>query len=246
MALAQDLYLDLMEQCLLNLIYEDLAQDPWSGGTFNRDTRINGKDWPSVAHSMIGLKRIHNLRNLCEDVIARNIPGDFIETGIWRGGSCIMMRAVLRAHEDTSRRVWCADSFEGLPPPSENYPQDAGDNHSSFDALRISIDQVKSNFQKYDLLDEQVHFLEGWFKDTLHTAPISQLAILRLDGDMYESTMDAIVPLYDKVSPGGYIIVDDWFLPPCQTAINDFRQQRNITDIIIPIDDMGVYWQKTA
>ena len=239
------LYLDLMEKCLTGMIYGDAPQDWWNSGEYNPVIREEGKDWPSFAHSMIGLKRMRNLRELCERVIAENIPGDFIETGVWRGGAVIMMRAVLKANGISDRNVWCADSFEGLPKPDEaSYPQDAGDVHHTFKPLAISQEDVRANFAKYELLDEQVKFLKGWFKDTLPFAPIEKLAILRLDGDMYQSTIEALNALYDKLSLGGFVIIDDFALPGCHKAVLDFRIMRDIGNPIHRIDSIGAYWQK--
>jgi hypothetical protein len=223
-----ELYLDLMGACLLGLIYEDPAQDPWSPKNFDREKRELGRDWPLQAHSMIGRARLRHLRAAVLHVLNSNIPGDFIETGVWRGGACIYMRAILKALGVTDRRVWAADSFEGLPEPDpERYPADTGDAHHTFYQLIVSLDEVKENFAKYGLLDDQVRFLPGWFKDTLPRAEIDRLAILRLDGDMYESTMDAIIALYDRVSPRGIVIVDDYgAVPACRQAIDDFRAKR--------------------
>ena len=96
-------------------------------------------------------------------------------------------------------------------------------------------------------MDDQVCFLKGWFKDTLPTAPIEKLAILRLDGDMYESTMDGLRSLYHKLSPGGFLIVDDYgAVDACREAVCDFRNEHGIDDEIVKIDWGGVYWQKTA
>jgi len=241
------LYLDLMENCLLGLIYEDPPQDPWSEAGFDRQKRLLGQDWPLKAHSMIGKARMSNLRGAVEHVLANRIPGDFIETGVWRGGACILMRAALKAHGVTDRIVWAADSFEGLPPPdTEKYAADAGDRHHEFDQLAVSLEAVKANFAAYGLLDDQVRFLKGWFKDTLPGAPIDRLAILRLDGDMYESTMDGLNALFHRVSTGGVIIVDDYgAVAACRQAIEDFRGAHDIASPIIPIDGIGVYWIKT-
>lgn len=239
---ARELYLDLMQRILINTIYEDPPASPHESDGKAREL---GMDWPSVAHSMIGMRRMDNLRKLCEDVIQQRIPGDFIETGVWRGGACIFMRAILKAHAITNRIVWVADSFAGLPPPNPGkYPADADAifHHCLF--LAVSLEQVQSNFAKYNLLDSQVRFLKGWFKDTLPDAPIKQIAILRLDGDMYESTMDALNALYHKLSPGGYVIVDDYHIDSCRAAITDFRTSHAITETIIKIDDSGSYWQK--
>jgi O-methyltransferase len=269
---AVDLYLDVMAKMLTRYGFEgrnvtvklpprsyesylwDLVRGAMKGrdvrmveaGEFDAARREEGKDWPADAETMIGMKRLANVRACVESVIADGVPGDLIETGAWRGGATIYMRAILKAHGETGRTVFVADSFEGLPAFDGRYEADAGDQHHTRDELAISVDQVRDNFARYDLLDDQVQFLVGWFSDTLPKAPIEQLAVLRLDGDMYSSTMDALDALYDKVSPGGYVIVDDYgAVPACAKAIHDFRDARGITDPIEEIDWAGVYWRKS-
>jgi len=212
------------------------------------DVRAEGKDWPRDAETMIGLVRLDNLQACVTDVLRQGVPGDLIETGVWRGGAVIFMRAILKAYRDPTRIVWAADSFEGLPrPDAATYPADAGDPHWSFATLAVSLEQVQSNFARYGLLDDQVRFLKGWFKDTLPSAPIERLAVLRLDGDMYESTMDALGALYARVSPGGYVIIDDYgAVPACKQAVEDFRGRQGIADELRRIDWSGVFWQKRA
>jgi len=233
-----DLYLDLMKRSLVDAIYEDNPKA--------LEAKKDGHDWPGRAHTMIGLARLDSLQTQVEDVLRRNVPGDMIECGAWRGGATILMRAVLKAHGVTDRKVWVADSFEGLPPPSpDKYPADKDDPHHTFDYLAVSLEKVKDNFTSVGLLDDQVRFLKGWFKDTLPTAKIDRLAVLRVDGDMYESTMDALQALYSKVSVGGYVIIDDvGAVPGCEKAVDDFRKARGITAEIKTIDWTGVYWQK--
>jgi O-methyltransferase len=209
------------------------------------DIREEGRDWPSDAETMIGLRRLDNLQECILSVIAEGIPGDLIETGVWRGGACIFMRAVLQVRGVTDRTVWAADSFCGLPKPdSAKYPADRGDGHWRHTRLAVPLEEVKGNFAKYGLLDSQVQFLAGWFCDTLPTAPIKRLAILRMDGDMYQSTIEALGSLYPKVSPGGYVIVDDYALPGCRSAIDQYREQHRINEPLIPVDWTGVYWRK--
>ncbi len=246
---SSDLYLNLMESVLLGVIYEDPPIDQWSGGAYNPALRLKGRDWPAKAHTMIGFERLRNLRDLMCQVISDKVPGDFVETGVWRGGACIYMRAVLKALGIVDRFIWVADSFAGLPEPDAvRYPlQDQGDLHHTFNALAVSLETVQENFRKYDLLDDQVKFLKGWFKDTLHAAPIDRIAILRLDGDMYASTMDALQALGAKVSPGGYIIVDDFgAVEGCRQAIADYRSANHITAPIYDIDGIGAYWRVPA
>lgn len=260
---ARELYIDLLQKVVINEIYKDppifskryarraRREGLMQGLTpeeFNERQRQVGRDWPSVAHSMIGRKRLDNLRYCVNDILTRKIPGDLIETGVWRGGACILMRGMLKAWGDTSRTVWVADSFAGLPPPdAESYPADANDEHHKVDVLAVSLDSVQANFALYDLLDDQVQFLKGWFKDTLPSAPIERLSLIRLDGDMYESTMDGFRSLYHKLSPGGYLIVDDYHVVKgCKAAVHDFigtiqpRERIEIQEI----DGVGVFWQR--
>jgi hypothetical protein len=239
------LYLDLMKRILANVIYSRAVPEKFDDRRRERIRREGGA-WPRMAHTMIGFKRLSNLQFCVEDVIERRVPGDLIETGVWRGGACIFMRAILKVHGVADRRVWVADSFEGLPRPSAGkYPADAGLRLHTAKALAVSVDEVQANFKEYGLLDEQVRFLRGWFCDSLPRAPIERLAVLRLDGDMYESTMDALVNLYPRLSAGGYVIVDDYgAVPSCRLAIEDFRREHGITEPLRQIDWSGVYWSR--
>jgi O-methyltransferase len=241
------MYLDLLESALLNTLYEDPPMDEWAGNEFNPQRRLLGRDWPSQAHTMIGRLRMRNLRHAVITALRDGVPGDLIETGVWRGGACVYMAGILRAFNQESRKVWVADSFAGLPPPDvDKYPADAGDQHYTMKQLAVSLDDVRSTFARYDLLGDNVSFLKGWFSETLPTAPIDRLAVLRLDGDMYGSTWDAIEALYPKLSPGGFCIVDDFgAVEGCRQAITDYREQHRITDAIQTIDGMGVYWRKS-
>jgi O-methyltransferase len=197
---------------------------------------------------MVGLKRLDNVQRCVEEVLRDGVPGDLIETGVWRGGTAIFMRAILAAHGDRVRRVWAADSFQGLPPPDpERYPSDAGDTFHTYPQLAISLEQVKENFRRYGLLDERVEFLVGWFKDTLPGSRTGPLAVARLDGDMYESTMDALVSLYPRLSPGGWLIVDDYgAVPACRQAVDDYRAGKGIREPLEEVDWTCVCWRRTA
>jgi hypothetical protein len=244
-ASATDLYLDVMKRCLTNWIYAAGEAE-----SFDPDQRATGHDWPPTAHTMIGLRRLDQLQRCVEDVIHSRVPGDMIETGVWRGGASIFMRAVLRALGVTDRTVWVADSFEGLPPPDlKRYPQDIGDVAAlhGLAYLAVSLEQVKDNFRAYGLLDDQVRFLKGWFKDTLPAAPVKRLAVLRLDGDMYQSTMQALDALYPKLSVGGYVIVDDYgAIEQCRRAVHDYRGAHGITDEMTMVDWTGVHWKRSC
>jgi O-methyltransferase len=261
------LYLELMKKSLTNTIYDEPDLVPVTPRGFLKRqvvkafagrgitlasaqpasaTRARGLYNNPRAHTMIGLERLTNIQRCVEQALADRVPGDLIETGVWRGGATAFMRAILKAHGVKDRVVWVADSFEGLPPPdAEVHPEDAGDKHHTLSWLAVSEDDVKETFRRYDLLDGQVRFLKGWFKDTLPGAPIERLAVMRLDGDMYGSTMDALTSLYPKLSVGGYVILDDWeVIPTCRKAIDDFRAANGITEPVMPVDGNAGYWRR--
>jgi O-methyltransferase len=214
---------------------------------FDPDARANGRDWPPEADTMIGLRRLDNLELCLRDVLRRDVPGDLIETGVWRGGAVIFMRGMLQAYGEPNRSVWVADSFRGLPKPEPHRTEDVEDALWAQPFLAVSLDQVKNNFRRYGLLDDRVHFLPGWFDDTLPTAPVDRLSLIRLDGDLYDSTMVALRSLYPKLSVGGYVIVDDYHaVRGCKQAVDDFRAEFGITDELHQVDWTCRYWQRTT
>jgi hypothetical protein len=238
-------YLDLMRDSLIGRLNEDPPLPASKVEGYKDDYREQGWDWPSKAPSMIGARRMDNVRSECERVLQAGIPGDFMETGVWRGGACIMMRAVLNAYGIADRRVIAADSFAGFPVSSA--AEDAAFELQGHADFAVPLDEVKAAFARYGLLDAQVVFLEGLFKDTLPAAPVDALAVLRLDGDMYESTKDGLDSLYHKLSPGGTLIADDYYLFEAQRkAVDEFRAAHGIADPIVQIDHFGGYWVKNG
>ena len=155
----------------------------------------------------------------------------------------VFMRGVLKARGDKLRRVWAVDSFEGLPDPdasADSFGWKSGD-------MAVSLDEVKNNFMRYGLLDDQVAFVKGFFSDTLPKAPISALSVLRVDADLYGSTLDVLNNLYPKLSMGGYAIFDDYQnLKDCRRAIDEYRYAHRILDPINNVDSRAVFWRKTT
>lgn len=211
----------------------------------NNEKRRSGEEcWPYQADTMIGVYRMVNIHTCLQDVIDNKVEGDFVETGVWKGGACVFANAVIHeAKEENNRRVHVFDSFEGLPKPYMS--QDAGDIHHTIECLAVSLEQVKEVFSSYNLLTPNVVFRKGWFKDTMQeTSDIKNIAVLRLDGDMYSSTMEVLTALYDKVSVGGFIIVDDWTILQAQRAVKDFWANRKLDVTITMIDRSSCYWKK--
>lgn len=245
----RDLYIDLLIRSVVDAIYGEPMPGPWRvGNKFDRGPRTPGILGPTTAHTMVGVDRLENLRDLVQIVLDEKIPGDLIETGVWRGGCCILMRGMLAGNEVNNRKVYVADSFQGVPPPKPDlYPADRGSEFHLHRELAVSLDTVKSNFGRYGLLDGQVIFIEGDFCDTLPLLECSSFALIRLDGDLYESTYVTLDHLYPKVSPGGFVIIDDYGVAPgCKQAVQDYRAQHAIGAPIHQIDRSGVWWRVLA
>jgi O-methyltransferase len=248
---AVTMYLDLMKLCLTDSIYGSDDPGPnFYDDQYDRDIRLRGapegENWPSHAHTMIGLPRLNNIQDCVEAVLRDNVPGDLIETGVWRGGATIFMRAILEAYGVTDRAVWVADSFKGLPPPQpDRFPADEGLDLNLSSKLAVPLETVRANFASYGLLDDRVKFVEGFFEDTLPPLGLRQLSVLRLDGDLYASTWVALETLYPLLSSGGYAIIDDYgAIDACRLAIHDFRAKYAITEPIQYIDYSGVFWRR--
>jgi len=212
---------------------------------FDAEIRDSGRDWPDGL-TVIGMKRMQNIQGCVTIVLREGVAGDLAEAGLWRGGASIFMRALLAALGDADRLVWCAYSFKGWPEPdATKYRLDAGSVLHLQSHRAPSLETVKDNFRKFSLMDDRVRFLPGWFADTLPSAPIERIAVLRLDADMYGSTLDVLNALYRKVSPGGFVIMNDYGKPDsaARYAIDDFRERHGIDEPIIDIDGSGAYWR---
>ena len=219
-----------------------LLESSTEGEKFRVDGNL--RNYTEFGFTIVGRKRLDNLQRCLEDVLTQNVPGDVLEAGVWRGGCCIFMRAVLAAHGCRNRKVWLADSFEGVP--QSPLAQDRG---FAMDSARLPIlavpeDEVRRNFRRFGLLDEQVRFLPGWFEQSLPGSETGPLALLRVDCDLYASTLVVLEHLYGRVSPGGWVIIDDYgILPPCRQAVDEFRARRAVTAPIETIDEHAVCWQ---
>ncbi len=248
------LYLDLLKAVLTDTVFE-AGPDPDTLSAASYVQLLVEHCIRGHALTMVPTSRLDNIQQCIEDVIGNNIPGDVIEAGVWRGGTAIFMKAVLTTCNSGRRRVWVADSFEGLPvPDADLHPVEAKAHESKlmrdvYHHFAVDIDEVRRNFSRFGLLDDGVCFLKGWFKDTLPSAQVDQLSVIRLDGDYYESTMDCLVNLYDKLSLGGYLVVDDYGQDDwtyCRKAVDEFRLAKQITDPMIKVDSTCHFWQRTA
>ena len=202
-----------------------------------------------VAHTMIGLDGLENIERCAHRVFADGVPGDFLEAGVCHGGASIFLRALQVAYGEPERVTWLADSFEGVPPATHpvDREHDLDLTEERFPWMAASLESVRDNFATYDLLDDGVRFLPGLFADTLPDAPVERLGILRIDGDLYSSTRETLDALYDRVSDGGYVIVDDYgCLDPCRIAVDEFLAERGLDVELHQVDWTRVCWRKTG
>jgi hypothetical protein len=268
-------YLSLLKRALGNLIYPELElqlellerrADGLSGHErqrYQRDiaeresesfvklmgAKLEGTGPLRFAHTMIGLFRLSNIERCAEQVIAERVPGDFLEAGVCKGGAAIFMRGLQIAHGAGDRKTFVVDSFEGLPPSDFHRDAEYGLHleEARHPWLACGEQLVRDHFSRYDLLDSNVEFVKGWLAQSLPCAAIGQLALLRIDVDLYSSTLDCLDLLYDKVAVGGFVIVDDYgFLQCCRDAVDEFRARRGVNEPIRWIDYSGIYWRKEA
>jgi O-methyltransferase len=248
-------YLDLLKLCLCDLTSTttvSVAPTP-EGSAIARElrgeemrVRAVGLDWPLQGMSMSGLRRLDDLQACIDSVVHDGVEGDFIEAGAWRGGATLLMRAALDSLGDRERTVWVADSFEGFPDREEQNGDPAGVNAQlkAYDFLAVPVQEVRDNFARFGL-DDGVRFVTGFFEDTLPRLTGRRWGIVRLDGDSYEATRVALESLYPGLSPGGYLIVDDYgAVDECRRAVDEFRHGHGIGEPLDAVDWTCVRWRR--
>lgn len=239
----RDAYLDLIKRSITNHLYlggdrsfedfrciahYDLDRAQW---------KIDSLARPATLLTKAQLDLIEQAALALEEL---EVPGDYLEAGIWRGGAIIFLRALLDAYSIPKRKVFAADSFAGIPKNvrAVNDPVDLWD-----DRWVASLDEVRQNIARFGLLDERIVFTPGFFEESLKTLAKERFALIRLDSDSYDSVETSLAWLYPLLSPHGIVIIDDWHLPGCQMAVRDYRALHGIAD---PIQVVGgnAYWVK--
>ncbi len=156
---------------------------------------------------------------MAEDVIRRGVPGDMVECGVYAGAQCaVMAKAIMLS--GGGRRVHLFDSFEGMPQCGREDLEFIRCNKKPREAA-YSIEGVKRNMYDWQIPDDMLVYHHGWFSDTVPKCETGPISLLRLDGDLYESTQVCMKYLYPRVSMGGWIIVDDYHLSGCEKAIRE-------------------------
>lgn len=235
-----------------NLAYGRKTQAPLGGWrvpmTFPELWRRSRLPYP-YERTMLTFERFRNAFILARNVDLRKLPGAIVECGVWKGGCSASMLLAIQ-ESGSMRPLWAFDSFQGLPRPTAEdgeFAKRKSDEWGGGGCETTEEDFRETLFGIACLKDENVHIRKGWFQDTLprHKNEIGPIAILRLDGDWYESVMVCLEHLYELVVPGGYILIDDYgFWEGAQKATDEFREKLGIRSPLITTDHDERYWIK--
>lgn len=239
----RDAYIDLIKRSVTNYLYLGGAASPEQfHSVVHYDVgRSTWKIDPlSRPITLLSRAQLDLVEQSVLSVAQRGVPGDFIEAGVWRGGVIILMRALMKAHGISGRRVFAADSFVGIPMNTRalNDPVDKWR-----DRWIASLEEVQQNIARFGLLDDKVTFVPGFFAETLKRLADQTFAVMRLDSDSYDSVEESLVYLYPLLSRGGIIIIDDWHLVGCQQAVLNYRSRHGVT-AELKVHDGNAYWTK--
>ncbi len=193
-----------------------------------------GRRASTLPYSDMGRARMRNLRHVLDVVREENVPGDLVECGTGRGGGAIFMRGYLDAHELRGRQVWVADRFRVTEPAGEGV------------AAWADLNTVRDGFARFNLLDDLVRFLVGPPAETLVDAPVEKVAVLRLGPGNIADAVAGLDALYERLSVGGYVVVDDYASAEHARAIDAFRVAHGVEAPIERVDGASVAWRKTA
>jgi O-methyltransferase len=197
-------------------------------------------------HTLVGPERIHNLFVLAQRIEEEQVPGDVIECGVCNGGTgALLARSATRSR--LHRTVWLLDSFEGMPPTTEHdgpaADGDAAEAHIGKEKGDLS--RVKSLLERVGPKADRIRIIPGWFQDTFPLVSTSQIALLNIDADWYESVKLCLATFYDRVVPGGFISFDDYgHWPGCRKAVDEFFEERQISNKLQKVDYTAHWFRK--
>jgi len=210
-------------------------------------------------YTMTSSERLWSLLRAVTYLEAEQIPGDFVECGVWRGGSAMAMLEQLRHLGSSSRELWLYDTYSGMTPPS-SFDVEHSTGRTAADLLTespktegdsvwciASLDDVRANISGIGYPMNRVHFVQGDVAETLKEQVPEQIALLRLDTDWYESTRASLEYLYPRLVAGGICILDDYgHWEGARKAVDDFFQSQGTRPLMHPIDYSGRIFHKPA
>ncbi len=170
-------------------------------------------------HGLADTETMEATFDIARSLIERNIPGDFVECGVYAGAQAALMARALQEYGGGGRRVHLFDSFEGIPIAGEHDHELQG---KPAGESACSLASVKHNMANWGIPEDLLIYHPGWFDQTLGAADIKQISFLRLDGDLYGSTKFCLERLYPKLSRGAWFCVDDFNLSGCRKAVLEY------------------------
>ena len=207
-------------------------------------------------YTMTSIEKMYSLYEAVNYIIARGIEGDFIECGVWKGGSAMLIAHVLNRLGVQDRKIYLYDTYEGMSPPTEEdvhilsglsaseiLERDYGGNSSLW--CHAGISETKSNMESTSFPMSKIEFIKGRVEDTIPETIPKNIALLRLDTDFYESTLHELEYLYPLLSPGGIVLFDDYgFWEGQKKAVDQYFKTNNIRQLLHRIDYSGRIAQK--
>ncbi|PZO38704.1 MAG: macrocin O-methyltransferase [Pseudanabaena frigida] len=203
------------------------------------------------SYTMTSKERIHTLINAVKYITTEKISGDIVECGVWKGGSMMAVAKTLLKLGDQSRNLYLFDTFSGMSEPTEKDIDFNGNNaekilkNSNKEDDRsfwcnATLDEVKSVIYSTGYNPEKIHFIKGKVEDTLPEQAPTQIALLRLDTDWYESTHHELIHLFPILNQHGILIIDDYgYWQGAKLAVDEYFQQQQIRIFLSRIDDTG-------
>jgi cephalosporin hydroxylase len=198
-------------------------------------------------YTAMGRVRLDDLETRLDTIRTESVRGDLVEIGAGRGGAGVFLRGYLDAYDMLEPHVWVADEFRATPaghdPRGESTPLGGG---PGFPDLLADLTDVREAFDRFDLLDQRVHFLQGPPAETLPEAPTERVALVRIGEVDPEQAIAGLDAVYDRITLGGYVVVDRYASPALQAAVDAFRERHGVVDPIERIDFAGACWRKTV
>ncbi|MER7202174.1 methyltransferase [Streptomyces sp. CB01635] len=198
-------------------------------------------------YTMTSPERLNAFILATRHIVRHNIPGDIVECGVWRGGSMQACAKTLLSQGDTERGLYLFDTYEGMTPPTEEDLRRDGKSAEELLAAQgkdrpiwavATLDDVKSGFQDVPYPADRLHFVQGRVEDTVPRQAPEQISILRLDTDWYASTKHELDHLYDRLVPGGVLLIDDYgYWQGSRQAVDEFLEKTGERLLLLRMDE---------
>jgi O-methyltransferase len=199
-------------------------------------------------YTMTSMERMHAVYLATKFVVANEIPGDLVECGVWRGGSCMMMASTLLSLGVKDRRIVLFDTFEGMTAPTDRDRDRIGtdakakwvETNEGRNWCAASLEDVKENLSSTGYPESRLEYVKGRVEDTLPNAPVDKIALLRLDTDWYESTRAELIHLYPRLVQHGVVLFDDYgHWEGSREAVDEYLAEKKIHLLLQRTDHAG-------